>query len=146
VPALPEGAPVSDVDEHPWFDLDREAMYETLDKVLAVEPEGLWYQGDWISLVAQGGVCRTAGCFAGWRVMLDGYTELVTNYTELEAANGVIEGLRNPVTGDTIWTPYIAQEAMFRLGLTVAQSNELFAAENSLEDLKALVDKFCAAP
>ena len=116
------------------FEVDREALYETLDRVIAADAAGAWRQDEWL---VDSVICGTSACFAGWAVILGGYT------TVLKDNEHVVTGLGNPRTGDTLGVLHIAQAAMLRLGLTPEQGQELFKATNSLEDLKRLVDEYC---
>lgn len=115
--------------------VNRDAMYETLDKVLEVAPQGGWNQGLWIM---HDETCGTVGCFAGWRVVLDGYTDIRYNLDD------EIMALRNPDTGECVWPNQIAGWAARSLDLNARQAAKLFYSENTLEDLKRIVDELCA--
>jgi hypothetical protein len=109
-------------------------MYETLDQVIAVTPEGGWRQDVWIT---HNETCGTAGCFAGWRVMLDGYTELRFN------GENEVTALCNPDTGECVLPTQIADWATRSLGLNSQEVNRLFCSDNTLRDLKEIVDELC---
>lgn len=105
-------------------------------------------------------ICRTAGCFAGWRALKDGYTQV----QRLESIRGQM--LINPDTGHRLYAdpgfrwlirddsrPYrrydrdsVAEHARTELELTDEEASELFAGENDMARLKHLVDKLCAQP
>ena len=108
---------------HPNKDL----LYEVLDTVITVEPDGLWNQGAWIDYDEN--VCATTACFAGYTLIVQGghvVTRKVngTAYTEAYGVRMPDGRLVNP--GD------IAEEATDALGLTYEQADWLFNADNSL--------------
>lgn len=118
-------------------------LYETLDATIAAAAIGRWNQDVWVEEIraSEAHLCGTAGCFAGWRAFLDGYTVLDDSYRVLI----------NPITGDTLgidgWDfddGHISEHARQRLGITVEQARKLFSSENSLEDLKRIVDQIVA--
>jgi len=115
--------------------VNRTAMYETLDKVIEVAPSGAWRQDVW---VMHSSLCGTAGCFAGWRVILDGFSELVLD------ESGEVDALRNPQTGQHVYLSMLPAQAATSLDLWLADARELFSSDNTLEDLKELVDRLCA--
>jgi hypothetical protein len=124
--------------------VNAQALTETL---AAVEKEvergtGLWDQSDW----AQQTPCGTAGCFAGWRAFLDGYTRLEDGPTTIYPRR-----LVNPRTGDSLpmydddgrpWPDdgtTVARHAQQRFGLEQNQAETLFAMNNTLHDLREIV-------
>lgn len=121
--------------------LDTDLLDTVLDIVSHPEkmPEGTgWYQGDWVrpsrliwKETADGsvraGMCGTSMCFAGWVVYLDGYTE----YDHGTAVSAMV----NPTTGLGVRYSRIRDYAKDRLGLTESQADDLFDADNDLEDL-----------
>jgi hypothetical protein len=130
--------------------LDKQALRETLDQVIAADAVGLWDQSIWVgpalvtfeemeSLTANGiWSCGTMGCLAGHRAMMDGYTQL---QWRRGLTGGITTWLVNPKTGQEVrdfkgW-------AKVRLGLTTQQAEVLFDADNTLEDLKRYVDIIC---
>lgn len=113
---------------------DQLALRETMDAVLAASAEGRWRQDVWFeNRDAYGKECGTAGCFAGWCAFLDGYTVIDWNTVMLF----------NPATHRTLLKNQVRYWAQERLGLDDNQATVLFAATNTLEDLKELVDMFC---
>jgi hypothetical protein len=97
--------------------------------------------------------CRTAGCFAGWRAIKDGYVQvqrhkynssyILVNPTNadgvlLEVGGRPPQGLYGPDT--------VAEYARVELGLTDYEASELFASENDMSMLKHLVDELCTQP
>src|SRR5215218_3013437 len=117
-----------------------ELLRETMDAVLAAVPAGRHEQMVWCSQNAE---CETAGCFAGWRAILDGYTEYREIYVEDE---GIFNALVNPKTGDALVGDGIGDYARRRLGLHEIQADDLFWMFNSLEALKHKVDLLCEDP
>jgi hypothetical protein len=122
--------------------VNAQALTETL---AAVEKQvkngtGLWEQSDW----AQQTPCGTAGCFAGWRAFLDGYTRLEDDPTTID-----VPRLVNPRTGDSLpmyddngwpWRGItVARHAQQRFGLEQNQAATLFAMNNTLPDLREIV-------
>lgn len=121
---------------------DAGLLYETLDHVIAMDAIGLWQQDYWLTAVDEDGdrteptnECRTAGCLAGWRAMLDGAKPLWDSYVE-----GRSHLVRLP-EGEPVTVENHAKE---RLGLTSDQASALFNEHNSLADLKRIVDEIVA--
>jgi hypothetical protein len=98
--------------------------------------------------------CRTAGCFAGWRAIKDGYVQVqhrnYNSYTLVNPANGngvVFDGPGRPRQGLHQYGPdTVAEYARVELGLTDYEASELFASENDMSMLKHLVDELCTQP
>jgi hypothetical protein len=113
--------------------VNKELLRETLDAVIAADAVGDWIQQAWLisSWPVAEGSCGTAGCFAGWRAMLDGYTQVSRTFSGTAI---------NPTTFERI---EVRSHAVQRLGLTDRQSVRLFAASNTLADLKDIVDDIC---
>lgn len=118
-------------------ELDKVALRETLDRVIAADAARQWNQNHWAlpqatnrDALDDDSVCGTAQCFAGWRLVLDGYHTVGVD--AMENAQGVhVYGLS------------IGRQAQDRLGLTEKQGDLLFDGDNSLERLKELVDELC---
>jgi len=111
-----------------------------------------WEQGEWFAvkrvpidtgspyMVAEGPLCLTAGCFAGHYAFSQGFIEPLTG------PRGA--GLRNPATGEILWASApddqddetIAGYARDGLGLDYDQGDCLFCANNTLDDLRDIVD------
>jgi hypothetical protein len=110
--------------------VDKELLYETLDAVIAADAVGDWDQKRWVgpSGSSHPHSCGTAGCFAGWRAVLDGYTWRTNKDNRL----------LNPRTGHEVYIPDHARE---RLGLNGEQTFALFLYKNTLDDLKYIVDE-----
>lgn len=99
-------------------------LESTMGRIFA-EPEN-WNQREWVTTdpvyLPPGNVCGTAMCFAGHAAILDG-AQLASS-----PSNTVVtrDGERWPV----------ASYATLALGLTSRQADDLFRAENSLDDLQ----------
>jgi len=118
-------------------------LYETLDAVTEAAglgdatslPEGAlgWRQDSWcLPWYDEGrGVCGTAACFAGHRLVLDGY--VVSGYDAMTSPGGAV-----------IWGHQIEALAEARLGLTPVQSRALFRGDNDLARIKEVVDNIVA--
>lgn len=124
---------------------DLYALVETLEVVNMASRAGLWDQTTWINsdpivrgeLDWQGRTfCGTAGCFAGWRAILDG-GDVVFGDVNLD------DDFRNESLifpdGKKIHSSGVGRWAQERFGLTEAQARELFSAENTLGDLHEIV-------
>ena len=122
---------------------DKEALRETLDEVIARAPLGLWYQeeyivpaGEWhLASIREEGFlapeCGAAGCFCGIRALQDGL--------QVDGLNrGWLPG-GPALSGPIQWENW----GMDRFGLTAAQATELFSVNNTLEELKQIVDRIC---
>jgi hypothetical protein len=117
--------------------IDQAALRETLDAVIAADAVGRWRQDVWFETRdVSGRYCGTAGCLAGWCAFVNGYTEIGKDALHLF----------NPTTGHCIPRSGIREWATDRLGLDDNQATELFAAHNTLSDLKEIVDELCEAP
>jgi hypothetical protein len=107
--------------------VDKEALRETLDVVIAKAAEGLHDQDIWIGRQTE---CGTTGCFCGHRALMDGALVIGTNVVQLPG--GVVLNSFN-----------FQQWGQQRFGLTEKQSTKLFAGCNDLADLKRIVDEIC---
>lgn len=76
--------------------------------------------------------CNTAACFAGWSVLLDGWRPRVTDENEIELSKD----------GETIGDWEVELVAMEILGLGAYDAATLFESENTLDDLRILVNDF----
>jgi hypothetical protein len=115
------------------------ALYETLDRVIQADAEGLHDQRNWVSVEEYppdpGLECRTAACFCGWRALQDG--------GQLRAYGAVVLPDKTILGGDTLgisWTDWGAE----RFGLTIETAQILFHENNTVEDLKSIVDEISA--
>jgi hypothetical protein len=131
--------------------VNAQALTETL-AVVEKQVEngtGRFNQGAW----AEETPCGTAGCFAGWRAFLDGYTfleegERLVNRTTGESlalwpwgedeAGGEDEA--ECEAGDTV-----AEHATRRFGLNRGQADSLFSGRNTLNDLRRKVAALIAS-
>lgn len=119
-------------------DTNKDLLFRTMDRVLEVAPEGTWRQGTWLDY--DGGLCGTTACFAGWVLQLEGGVvrlEHMTNgygHPYIEAT-----GLDMP-DGTFVSVDDIADEAHTRLRITWGEAKQLFYSENSLTQLKEIVD------
>lgn len=84
--------------------------------------------------------CGTAGCFAGWRVLKDGYQVDFVGY------NNTFVKIENPDTGKTLQIHQIAVYAAKLFELDDDEQFALFHADNTIEDLKEMVDALCESP
>jgi hypothetical protein len=112
--------------------VNKDLLRETLDAVIAADAVGDWNQQAWMYSRhrAPEGSCGTAGCFAGWRAILDGYTQ----------ASGVQGAAVDPINRTFV---DVMTHATKRLGLNGFQADVLFAGTNTLKDLKRIVDELC---
>lgn len=105
-------------------------LRETLDQVIAADVVGLWDQESWFRETE----CGTAGCFAGWRFMLDG-GEKASRQPGIGGGFGRLPRVL-PLISVPDW-------ARARLGLTDEEADELFSPMNKLSELKRIVDDLC---
>lgn len=82
-------------------------------------------------------VCGTAGCFAGWRAMLDGWTVVKNQIPGLTP-------MMMDADGEVTYADEIGDYARDRLELTRDESRDLFDPDNGLAKLKHPVDALCA--
>ena len=122
------------------------ALVETLEVVTRAAKVGLWEQETWINSdpIIGGAVewqgktfCGTAGCFAGWRAMLDGGEVLYVEDAHIEE-DFLNESLIFP-DGSKVPACAVGAWAQSRLGLTDSQAHDLFDADNTLADLHIMV-------
>lgn len=135
-------------------------LFATLDKVIAVEPLGLWDQTRWHgqarrsecgcdhdgcphrerlrkwkeAAALDANLCKTAGCFAGWALVVHhGGVAMREHGGDLEV-----------VRADKSVVPIasVQEEAMDALGLDYVQAEALFQASNTLAQLKDLVSEY----
>lgn len=111
-----------------------ELLYETLDRSIAAHAEGLLNMQVWLIETE----CGTAGCLAGWRVILDGGRPIPN--TNREYYDGVGDYLATMPDGKVV---DIEEYAQGRLELTGCECRALFAPNNTVEDLKEIVDTIC---
>lgn len=130
------------------------ALLETMEVVTQAAQADVWKQGTWIafgpehtgSLEWQGETfCGTAGCFAGWRAILDGAKPRV-------AVDGYQTNLSHPYLdfvvfpdGSRVRVGDIGVWARKRFGITDDQAEELFSGRNKMEDLERIVDEIVAS-
>lgn len=103
---------------------------ELLNKVLEyIEThEANWRQNDWALRLP---ACRTSACFAGWTVLLSGYDLVFEREHDTSWQCVKREG-----NGYVHRIPVIAQ---ILLNLNSADASELFACNNTLDDLRRMV-------
>jgi hypothetical protein len=111
--------------------VDKEALWETLDRVIAADVEGKWDQTTW--------VCGTTGCFCGHRALLDGAEIVGVNCVRLPGGVWLDLDSEDDAHSWSLW-------GRDRFGLTYQQAEGLFHADNTLEDLKDIVDRICSEP
>jgi hypothetical protein len=131
----------------------KEALRANMDRVIAADAQNLWQQNDWLAPVDEDGhrlsttqavngeFCQTAGCFAGHYVFSRGYTQVDWSCSTVT----------NPVTGQTLtfWhdnvnsVDNVSGYTRYGLGLSESQANKLFNGDNSLHQLKDMVDEIC---
>jgi hypothetical protein len=98
------------------------------DEVLAhieAHPER-WEQGVWLWRSTD--TCHASGCFAGWAAMLRGWAPVFHWH-------GSGDDVRGPNGG----MEFVGDVAAELLRLTVSQADRLFAAANTLDDLRQVV-------
>ncbi len=100
-----------------------------------------WRQSSWIST----GECGTAYCYATRAALLAGYTVDgdgdVPRYELPDDFDAVLIGDWPAARGFI----HVAVVARWVLGLNQVQANELFASDNTIEDLQRIVAELCAA-
>ena len=125
--------------------VNAQALNETLAAIEASpsrHDQGVW---------AEDYGCGTVGCIAGWRAILDGYTEFRNglDYVDGALANPVTDALL-PVADDNAraWSESgqttIASYAAERFGLDQDQAEVLFCESNSLDDIRDIIREFTA--
>jgi hypothetical protein len=109
-------------------------MYRTLDAVLAAGGAGRpgWNQQKWVDI----NTCGTAFCYAGWALHLTGWqaVRLKDEGTPDHLSEVMVKD------GRILRWMEIGAAARDLLGLTNEEADALFAEENTIEDLKELVD------
>lgn len=103
---------------------DTNGLLEALRCVEEAAAKGLWDQSTWMKPTA----CGTAGCLAGHYVMSQGYLPL----TEHQEKYGIVQK-------DGLTYYDIEALATELLELDLDDAYDLFAPENSLEDLHRIV-------
>jgi hypothetical protein len=106
-------------------------LFETLDAILA-HPE-MHDQRNWATQTE----CGTTYCFAGWRAVLDGYTEM----DWVGWRENVAGYARKPDTERWVDIPNHAARS---LDLTPNQVEALFYFSGTLADVKDTVDRIAA--
>lgn len=121
-----------------------EALKSTLAVVQEAAKVGLWKQAEWMTqeeyaledaspLDYQGQhYCGTAGCFAGWAVMLDGWKPV-------KDEDDVSWGFHLEKDGEQASPSQVEGMAMDILDLPYQQGARLFHGDNSLERLQEIV-------
>jgi len=113
--------------------------------VIAADAEGRWNQQQWVTgYNTAGQSCGTAGCFAGWRCFLDGFTEVDQMGISVSDKTGFVLQPTDYSRADFLDPRTIPGHAAEVLGLDRDQAMILFEASNTLEDLKGIVDAICA--
>ena len=110
---------------------DNALLYATLDRVIAAAADGSWNQKMWVEI----NECGSAFCYAGHYLHSRGWRacrlpEQPTWATYALTRDGEI----------LTWTG-IGERAAAELGLTPAEADALFEEENTLEQLKEIVDE-----
>lgn len=102
-----------------------------------------WDQGRWVNYaILPEGFCLTAGCLAGHVAINDGYDQIEVS------DEGQSIGIWNPDTGDTLtWSgpDSVGEYARSKLGLNQQQAEVLFESQNTLDDLREIVEELCAS-
>jgi len=132
--------------------LNKDLLYGTLDAVVAADILGTWNQQDWLRFedpdddgseevmeraerrqAATGEWCGTTCCYAGHALLIEG-------------GRLVYDEGRSYILLDKclLSAGSVSPEAMQRLGLTEWEASTLFSANNSLQDLKEIVDAIAA--
>lgn len=127
------------------------ALVETMEVVTKASKIGLWNQGTWLSFGSDHvgalewqnhSFCGTAGCFAGWRAILDGAA--LRRTTGNDPSHPYLDyvqfpdGSRSRVGDIGIW-------ASKRFGITDEQGEALFSGRNNLKDLERIVGEIVAS-
>src|SRR6478609_8447532 len=110
---------------------DNALMYSTLDRVIAASADGSRNQKTWVEI----NDCGTAFCYAGHLLHSQGW-EAVRLFDQ--PSYGTFGLFKD---GEILTWTQIGARAAAELDLTDAEADALFAEENTLEELKELVDQ-----
>jgi hypothetical protein len=128
VVAYVEARPAPFVTPGPDLALAREVL-----AYIEAHPEE-WHQSSWL---VRGLECGTGGCYAGLAALMRGwapeYPHVSDTYTDY---------VRNARNGTT----FVQDAARLELRLTYAQARRMFAAGNTLADLRQVVAELHGAP
>lgn len=113
-------------------------LRRTMDLVELAAPKGEWNQHFYRNPIAwrDGGPCGTALCFAGWTVIAAG-AEFADDHPFHFRYGMVADDF-----GGCVDIPVWAARA---LGLSMFEAGELFNPDNTLEDLRTIVEYHCHA-
>lgn len=118
--------------------VDEALAYAVLDHIAAHPARHA--QNEWVSAVGDGTGCGTVACFAGWAVVLAGGTLLDGKRARLSIPGRTL--LRYSDAHAVFDERHVASAAMTALGLDRRQADLLFDEENTVEDLRRLVEQF----
>lgn len=110
---------------------DNALLYATLDRVVAAAADGSWNQKMWVEI----NECGSAFCYAGHLLHMQGWQAVRIPEQPSWATFGLA---RN---GEILTWTGIGERAAQELGLTNAQADALFEEDNTLEQLKEIVDE-----
>jgi hypothetical protein len=108
-------------------------LRRTMSLVESATFRGEWNQGHY-RVPRDGGGCGTALCFAGWAVIAAG-----AEFASDDPSSWLYGYVRDDLGG--VWE--IAAWAAHALGLPVFAAGELFCAQNTLQDLRDIVEYHC---
>ena len=123
-----------------------ELLQRVMALVEAADAEQMWNQNYWViddsylfsthrSLDFEGQHwCNTSACFAGWTVLLDGWTAETGEFQRVMLTKG----------DELIYAHESEELAATLLGLDYPQAKVLFNYSNSLQDLRDQVADLCA--
>jgi len=110
---------------------DNALLYSTLDRVIAASADGSWNQKMWVEI----NECGSAFCYAGHLLHSQGWQAVRLPEQPSWATFGLQRG------GEILTWTGIGERAAQELGLTNAEADALFEEDNTLEQLKEIVDE-----
>jgi len=110
---------------------DNTLMYATLDRVVAAAADGTWNQKKWVEI----NDCGSAFCYAGHLLHSQGWQPIRLAGDQVWDSVGLVKD------GEILMWTGIGARAAELLGLSSEEEEALFAEENTLEQLKELVDE-----
>ena len=110
---------------------DKDMLYATLDRVIAADADGTWNQKAWVEI----NDCGTAFCYAGHLLHSQGWQPIRLAADMPWNSVGLIKD------GEVLLWTGIGARAAALLGLTGEEADALFSEDNTLEELKELVDQ-----
>jgi len=110
---------------------DNALLYSTLDRVIAASADGSWNQKMWVEI----NECGSAFCYAGHLLHSQGWQPIRLPEMPSWSTFGLVRD------GEILTWTGIGARAAEELGLTNAEADALFEEDNTLEQLKEIVDE-----